>query len=203
MKLTSQHLDALQEIINIGVGWAASIFNDMIDSHIQLQIPTIEILSPQEATKEIETHLHSEKVSSVCLNFTGSLKGNAQLIFPVDSASKLLSVLTHEPEGSPDLDAVKIGTLTEVGNILINGVIGSISNLMEQKFDYSLPSYFEGQCQDLLDSNGTKNKATILLAQTNFTIEKLYVEGGFILIFNLGSFEQLIEALNQELGLSS
>jgi chemotaxis protein CheC len=202
MELTPQHIDALQEVINIGVGWAAGIFNDMIDCHIQLQIPTINILSPQEASEEIELHLHSQKVSSVCLNFTGSLNGNAQLIFPVDSASKLLSVLTHEPEGSPDLDAVKIGTLTEVGNILINGVIGSISNLMEQHFDYSLPIYFEGKCEELLNSNGTKNKSTILLAQTSFVIEKLYVEGGFILIFNLGSFEQLIKALDEELGIA-
>jgi chemotaxis protein CheC len=43
MKLTARQLDALQELVNIGIGQAAGILNDMIDSPIRLQIPYVQI----------------------------------------------------------------------------------------------------------------------------------------------------------------
>uniref|UniRef100_A0ACD5GZE0 Uncharacterized protein n=1 Tax=Desertifilum tharense IPPAS B-1220 TaxID=1781255 RepID=A0ACD5GZE0_9CYAN len=51
------------------------------------------------------------------------------MIFPTESASTLVSLLTGEKPGTPDLEAVKIGTLLEVGNIVLNGVVGTVSNL--------------------------------------------------------------------------
>lgn len=198
MTPTFSQLDALQELVNIGVGRAAGVLNEMIDSHISLQIPFISILSPVEVKNELEKRLGGDRISAVRLGFTGSLSGSAQLVFPTDSASTLVSVLTNEELGTPDLDAVKIGTLSEVGNIVINGVMGSISNLLEQHFNYSLPSYIEDTVERLLTVNGFGINVTVLLAQTRFTIEQLHVEGDIILIFKVGSFDVLLEAIDGE-----
>ncbi|MDP8932928.1 MAG: chemotaxis protein CheC, partial [Cyanobacteriota bacterium] len=37
MKLSTRQLDALQELVNIGIGQAAGVLNDMIESPIRLQ----------------------------------------------------------------------------------------------------------------------------------------------------------------------
>jgi chemotaxis protein CheC len=195
MNLTVDQLDTLQELVNIGVGRAASVLNEMIECHINLQVPFIQVFSPGQMKVELENRLGVSLVSAVRLGFSGSFSGLAQLVFPTDSASKLVAVLTNEGVGTPDLDAVKIGTLTEVGNIVINGVMGSMSNLLKQHLNYSLPIYLEDTVEHLLTSKYLEFNTTILLAQARFTIEQLQISGDIILIFKVGSFDALLTAL--------
>jgi chemotaxis protein CheC len=200
MKLSARQLDALQELVNIGIGQAAGILNDMIESPIRLQIPYLQILSPADVQTELEQHLNGEQISAVQLKFTGSFGGIAQLVFPTNSAATLVTMLTGEEAGTHDLDSVKIGTLSEVGNIVINGVMGAISNVLQQRLNYSIPNYTEGTIGTLLTSGGLAVDTVVLLAQTRFIIERLHIEGDIILIFNVSSFDALLTAINQLAG---
>ncbi|MEG3927087.1 chemotaxis protein CheC [Microcoleus sp. D3_18a_C4] len=199
MKLSTRQLDALQELVNIGIGQAAGVLNDMIDSPIRLQIPYLQILTPIDVEEELEQHLNGEQIAAVQLKFTGSFGGIAQLVFPTNSAAMLVTMLTGE-EGTQDLDSVKIGTLSEVGNIVINGVMGAISNVLQQRLNYSIPTYSEGTIASLLISGGLATDTVVLLAQTSFMIERLHIEGDIILIFNVNSFDTLLTAINQLAG---
>ncbi|MEG3930540.1 MULTISPECIES: chemotaxis protein CheC [unclassified Microcoleus] len=200
MKLSTRQLDALQELVNIGIGQAAGVLNDMIDSPIRLQIPYLQILTPIDVEQELEQHLNGEQIAAVQLKFTGSFGGIAQLVFPTNSAALLVTMLTGEEAGTQDLDSVKIGTLSEVGNIVINGVMGAISNVLQQRLNYSIPTYSEGTIASLLISGGLATDTVVLLAQTSFMIERLHIEGDIILIFNVNSFDTLLTAINQLAG---
>lgn len=200
MNVTAEELDALQELINIGVGRAASLLNEMVDSHIRLKIPVVKVLTAADAYKELTTRFHDQTLASVKLRFTGSFHGTASLIFPTDSASTLVAVLTGEEPGSADLDAVKIGTLSEIGNIVINGVMGSLSNVLKRHVNYTLPVYLEDTLENLLLS-AYESDSKILLAQASFTIERLEIIGDIILIFLVGTFDALIAAMNDEMGI--
>ncbi len=198
MKLTAQETDALKELINIGVGKAAGVLSDMIECHISLQVPFIKVLSRGTLKDEMGS-FSSDRLAAVKLGFKGSFTGTAALVFPPDSASKLVSVLVSE-EGEPaDLDAVRVGTLSEVGNIVINGVMGSISNVLKQHINYSLPTYLEDNIENLLISDDEFSDVTVLMAHTHFSIEKFYIEGDIILIFEAGSFGSLISAIDRNL----
>ena len=200
MKLSTRQLDALQELVNIGIGQAAGVLNDMIESPIRLQIPYLQILTPIDVEEELEQHLNGEQIAAVQLKFTGSFGGIAQLVFPTNSAALLVTMLTGEEVGTHDLDSVKIGTLSEVGNIVINGVMGAISNVLQQRLNYSIPTYSEGTIANLLISGGLATDTVVLLAQTSFMIERLHIEGDIILIFNVNSFDTLLTAINQLAG---
>lgn len=197
MILTAYQLDALQELVNIGVGRAASILHDMVGSHIHLQIPYIKLLPSFDVQQELEHQLGLAPVSAVRLGFSGSFAGVAQLVFPTDSASKLVAVLTDEEFDLCDLDSVKIGTLSEVGNIVINGVMGSISNVLQQHLNYSLPIYLEDTVTNLLNSHDFEiASAAVLVAKARFRMEDLLISGDIILIFKLGALDKLLAALN-------
>ncbi len=195
MNLTADQIDAIQELVNIGVGRAAGVLNQMLDAPIRLQIPYIKIGSPLELQQELEASLGAERVAAVRQDFSGSFSGIAELVFPTESACILAAMLTGEEPGTPDLDAVRIGTLSEIGNILINSVIGSIANVLEQRLDYALPTYMEDTVENLLTSKDSVGKTTILLAQTQFSVEQLQIRGDIILIFELGSFDVLLNAI--------
>lgn len=198
MKLTPEELDALKELINIGVGKAAGVLSEMVSGHISLQVPFIKILTAPDLKVEME-ELGRYRISAVKLRFQGPFAGSAALVFPPDSASKLVSILTGEEPGSVDLDSVRVGTLNEVGNIVINGVMGSIANVLRQHIDYSLPNYVEDDIDNLLEMGGPLLATTVLLARTRFMIEQLHIEGDILLIFEVGSFDALIAVINKDL----
>ncbi len=195
MKITPEQIDVLKEFINIGIGRVASVLNEMVRFRVILQVPFVKVLSPEEIRKEMGG-FGKYLVSAVRLVFKGPFEGTAALVFPPDSASKLVSVLTGEEPGTPDLDSVRAGTLTEVGNIVINGVMGSLGNLLKHRIEYSLPSYLEDTIDNLLRLNNVGDNITVLLVRTRFTIQQLQIEGDVILLFETGSFEALLYAID-------
>ncbi|NJK66981.1 MAG: chemotaxis protein CheC [Microcoleus sp. CSU_2_2] len=196
MELTADEIDALKELINIGVGNAAGMLNEMLQFPIQLQIPEVDLLSPLELQSELKKRFGIELLSVVQLGFNGSFSGSAQLMFPTESAVNLVSVLTGEDKASPDLDSLKISTLTEVGNMLINGVMGSIGNVLDQPLDYEVPYYSEQEIEELLSKEQSLEYGTVLLAPAHFSIEELQIQGDILLFFDVGSFNVLLEAIS-------
>ncbi len=192
---TEFQLDALKEIVNTGVGKAASSLNAMLESHIELEVPSISWFNLQELA-EGPDKIGNAPISCVQLSFQGTLSGTAALVFPPQSAVKLVAALTGVDPVTSDLDAVMAGTLNEVGNIVINGVVGTIGNILAKPFEYSLPIYLEGKLADVLRPNDPALNVTILLVRTHFQVQDRQVEGNIFLIFELGSFEALLSIIN-------
>jgi chemotaxis protein CheC len=194
MKLTDEQLDALGELFNIGVGKGADNLNQMLDCQIQIRVPHLEVLS-LNGLKEQAQKLAPKNVSTISLQFDGSISGNTMLAFPPQSAQKLVAALTGEEPGSPELDSVTVDTLSEVGNIIVNSVMGSITNFFKQRLDYSVPNYAEDTVHNLISSHVTDSNCSIIMAKAQFSIENLEIQGEIILVFSLGSLEVLIEAI--------
>ena len=192
MNPTALQLDALSELINIGVGRSAEVLNTMLNSHIDLQVPFVKILLSDDFRKEIEA-LGSDSLSAVHLAFKGKFSGTAQLIFPAATASKLVTTVTGEEVRSESLDEIRSGTLCEIGNIVLNGLMGSISNVLKMQLKYSVPTYLEGKIENLTSARGNMASDTkILLARTHFTIKELKIEGDIIVFFETGALDALL-----------
>jgi len=196
VELTADQLDALKELVNVGIGHAAGMLNEMIEFRIRLNVPVVSLLTLSELQQELGGRLGLEELAAVKLDFSGSFAGTAQLIFPTESAATLVAILTGEEASSPDLDSLKIGTLTEVGNIVINGVMGSISNMLTQPLHYDVPTYLEEDIQHLMPLEDSDPAANVLLAQARFDVEELEVQGDIVLFFGVGSFDTLLTAID-------
>ena len=194
--LSEQQLDTLKEIVNIGIGQSANSLNLMLDSFIELEVPSLFFISPGESARDL-TGLGESDLASVQLDFQGEFSGSSSLVFPNESAAKLVQVLTGEEPGSIGFNSVMSGTLNEIGNIVINGVIGSISNVMSTPLDFSLPNYIEGKFSDLIENDNGKAGAPMLLVTTNFYVQNLEICGHIFLVFEVGSFEGLKQSLDR------
>ena len=139
-ELSPLEIDALTEIINIGVGRAASSLNDITGAHIQLKVPRIELF-PLEKLTELLGRLGHTNVSTVIQTFKGEFTGSAALLFPPESTLRLMSALTNETVKTADLDSESRGILMEIGNIVINCILGTMANILECSMDFSLPQY--------------------------------------------------------------
>lgn len=190
---SAMQFDALKELVNIGVGRAASSLNDLLDSPIELDVPEIKMISHEDLVNV--TGYTKGEFSCVQLGFKGEFSGIAALIFPPASAIKLVSALTNEMPDNPGIDGVMAGTLNEVGNIVINCVIGTFANILEKPFDFSLPNYLHGHLHDLVRVDRLAF-IYILLVKTHFCIRDKEIEGNIFIFFETSSFDSLLKALD-------
>ncbi len=191
MTLTPLQLDILQELINIGVGRAAGMLNQLVSTHIQLQVPVLRVLAPAQLAELYAARPHSV-FSAVQLSFSGEFTGVSALIFPPDSASKLVSVMLGKENLSRDDRHMRTGTLQEVGNIVLNGVMGSIANILKEPLRYSPPDFVEADIVDIVGSE----TGMILVARTQFSMRDHLIEGEVLIIFSLSSFDSLLAAID-------
>jgi chemotaxis protein CheC len=194
--MTEEKKDALMELLNIGVGRAAGMLNQMTSHQISLRVPSIELVTLDDLGEAMNGR-EGDVLASVKMDFSGTFSGTAALIFPTTSAALLVSYLTDEEPGTPDLDAVRAVTLTEVGNIVVNCVMGSITNMLSEQVMYSLPTYQEGSITALVSSDGKTIDEWVLLVQTRFSIEQLHIEGDIVLVLEVGSLDALFNGIDR------
>ena len=197
MYLTPEQQDALQELLNIGVGRAGGSLNQMLEKPIRLHIPHIQLGKIEELSLEVQK-MKDTTLSSVQLPFKGTFSGSSCLIFPTDSAKVLVIALTGESEDPDTMDSLREATLTEIGNIVLNGVMGSLANVLNHQIIYSVPFYQESSLQGILQPTSSADSSEILLwAQTQFTIEEYDLTGDIMLMFGVPDLGLLINAISE------
>ena len=197
-ELTSADIDVLTEVINIGVGRAAGSLSDIIGSHVLLKVPHVELL-PFSKLQEVASRLGHERISSVIQKFQGAFIGSAALVFPPESAARLVSSLTGDDITSPNLDSVRTGTLMEIGNIVINGILGTVGNILKCNLHFSLPEFRDiNKIIELLRNDDLiEHEGFIVFAEANFLIKALEVSGFIIILFELDSIDNLSTMIKQ------
>jgi chemotaxis protein CheC len=194
MHISAEHLDAFQELLNIGVGRAAGSLNQMLDKPIRMHIPFIQLGKLDELSQDIQK-IKEHTLSSVQLPFKGTFSGSACLLFPTQRAIALVRALTGESEDTDTMDSQREATLLEIGNIVLNGVMGSLANILQHQITYSVPIYREISLQKLLQSAPSDPYQMVLWAQTHFTIKEYDLTGDIMLLFGTPDLGLLVNAV--------
>ena len=197
MEIDKESLDAITEIINIGVGRSASLLNQMTNSNIRLRVPKIFVIRFKELADTNWSLFGEDVLSTVMLEFQGNFSGLTAILFPPESAASLVMLLSGENDPKAEMDAIRVETLKEVGNIIINSVMGSISNVLSQHLSFSLPVYYEGKPSSIASTRRTiGDDDCVIVAHTQFMIESRNIEGKILILLEVGSLESLVESLH-------
>ncbi len=184
-------LDAFKEIMSIGVGKAASIMNTMLSNHVTLSVPMISLLSVEEFNKAT-FFPKNISYSAVEMKYSGFFDGVVDLIFDTVSAGKLVDSLADEDtKSTDDFDSLRAGTLCEIGNIVINGVLGTMANILDVHLNFSVPFYHEGAGMELFRENSMDENSMVLLTKATFDIKELSITGDLAMFFSFASFANI------------
>jgi chemotaxis protein CheC len=165
MTESEQIVDVLTEFINIGAGKAASSLNDLFRSHTRTNIPAVTIINRNVDCRDSTADTSDN--FTVSMNFNGALSGSASLIFTSDSISKIAEFTGPGPSPEQSTSFHK-SVLLETANIVINAIIGSISNMVKTEIEYSVPVTSESI---LHSTNITMQDFFTIKALTTFTLE--------------------------------
>ncbi len=136
-RLTAGQLDALKEISNIGMGHAATALSQLIGENIILRVPRVKITN-MAAVPEILGGAE-QVVVGITLQMLGDARGSILLIFPHESAHRLISRLLGQREKHLILDEIGVSTLKEVGNILASAYLSALATLLGLNLIPSVP----------------------------------------------------------------
>ena len=171
------------------------MLNDLVEAHVTLQVPEVRLITPPEIEENID-RLGWNDIAGVKMKFCGA----AAIVFPTASAAALADVLVQETNNDGDLDSVRIGVLTEVGNIIINGVMGTIGNYLNEPIDYAIPSFGEGDIGAVLGDYRNQRDVDMLLARASFTVEACMIHGDILLALEGKSLGNLLSSIQASWG---
>jgi len=186
--------DVLTEVINVGVGRAAYSLSEMMQCRVGLDVPKVDVGRWPDASFDVAL---DGAASIVSQSFSGAVEGTAALVFQRSSACALVGFLTEAAEDSIEIDAEREAVLTEVGNIIINGVLGSLGNLTSLDVQFGLPRYCEGSLAPVLGEAHTRS--TVIVGVV-FSIAERAVQGRLGIMFDLPALSSVWALLDPTAG---
>jgi len=151
--------------------------------------------------KDVSTlalHLMAEKFGVVTQNFTGMLNAEVMLLFPEES---VLRIVRNMMGAELDIDMLREfenEAMCELGNIMINGCLASITDALHVAIESSLPRYAIKSREEI--ANQIKTSITqefILASHVDFVIEGQPTEGKLFFLLNSSSLSNIATVANE------
>jgi chemotaxis protein CheC len=183
--------DALTELVNIGVSRAAASLRKMVNKQVILSVPSVEIVTRKSAASLIGQR-ESEKLVAIQQQFEGPFSGRALLIFPESNGLSLVRAIVGDEMEEVDLADMEEEALAETGNVILNGCLGSMGNMLQHTLKMSLPHVRRGDSNLLFEVlPDAKEEGYVLFLYINFSVKEHDIRGYIAMIMDLPSMERL------------
>lgn len=195
MNLSELEQEVLLEFINMGVGRAAASMAEIVGSEVELSVPRIEFLNWDDLPSTFREQ-SIDSLVGVGQHFEGPFSGDAMLVFPGQDSLNLVSSMIGEEAVSEDFTELEKEALLEVGNILLNACLGTLSNVLGKEINCSLPSFSEGKPVDVFwQENG--EGSGILFVHIDFIVSTHSIKGYIVFLLDVPSVKSFKEHIQE------
>ena len=189
--LSELELDALTELVNIGVSRAAGSLRQLIGKQVFLSVPSIEIVDNQQAMALIGER-ESDALVAVRQSFEGAISGRALLIFPQSNSIELVRAIMLEGLELDDAPEMEHEALAETGNIILNGCLGSMANMLRQTIALGLPEVLRGTAPEVFGIDlSSAGEPLVLFLCINFSVQDRDIRGYLAMIMGMPTLDAL------------
>ena len=117
----------------------------MVGEHVALSVPSVEVVNRKAAATLIRER-ESDELIAVLQDFEGVLgPGTADL--PQANSLALVRAVTGDELFEEEVEALEDEALAETGNIVLNGCLASMANMLQRPLTMSLPQVVRGDGQ--------------------------------------------------------
>jgi chemotaxis protein CheC len=191
ISLTELERDALAELANIGVSRAAASLRKMVGQQVMLSVPSVEVVS-QKTAGALVAEREGNNLVAVQQEFAGAFAGRAMLIFPQAKSLELIRAIVGPEVDASDAKDIEEEALAETGNVILNGCLATMANILHQSLTVSLPVVRRGTGVRLFQLNDTStDSGLVLFLYINFSISDLDIRGYIAMLMDLPSLENL------------
>lgn len=189
--LDELELDALTELVNIGVSRAAASLREMVGQQVLLSVPNVTLVSRQEAIDLLGKN-ETSRLVAVHQVFEGDITGRALLIFPETNSLELVRAVTGGELPLEDIIELEQEALAETGNIILNGCLATIANLLQRSLKMSLPEILRGQGPEFFELKPPPAAGDVVLfLYINFAVHERDIRGYIAMLMDMPSLVAL------------
>ena len=188
--LDELEVDALTELVNIGVSRAASSLRELVGEQVFLTVPSLAVLTRAKAADHISLS-ESFQLVAVRQAFDGEFSGRAMLIFPEANSLELVRAVAGGHLSLEDIVELEQEALAEIGNIILNGCVATISNLLQRSLTMSLPEIVRGTGLDLFGAPEAGVEDVVLFIHINFSLQGREINGYVAMVMDLPALNAL------------
>jgi chemotaxis protein CheC len=196
MNLTLDQQDAVAEVVNIAFARTAAALSELTRNRVELRVPEVAAYPVRELESALTRFVHGD-VATVHQIFGGPVAGDAFLVFDVDGAATLVTLLTDADAPIGKMGASDREVLAEVGNILLNACLGVFGDLLQVRFTFAVPRLQLESLSSMIASLlvGRNEIRHALLIGTRFAVRASDVTGCLILVLGVTSLETFLAAV--------
>jgi chemotaxis protein CheC len=188
--LNELELDALGELVNIGVSRAAASLGTMVGEQVLLSVPSVVLVSRSRAA-ELISATRQDLLVAVRQEFHGDVSGRALLIFPEKNSLELVRAVAGDGLSLEDILELEHEALAEIGNIILNACIATVANLLQRSLTMSLPEIVRGTSDGLFDLSVSLAEDVVLFVHINFSLKGRQVIGYVAMVMDFASLSSL------------
>lgn len=193
--LTDLEQDALTELVNIGVSRAASSLRKMIGEEVLLSVPSVEIMDPQDAARLIGER-ETDQLIAIQQQFEGAFSGRALLILPETTSLDLVRAIIGNDVPPDQIAELEQEALAETGNVILNGCLATMANMLKRSLTISLPEVTRGDGARLFTLSPERTDGgLVLFLYINFSVRHKDIRGYIAMLMDLPSLAALKELI--------
>lgn len=197
--LTEIQRDVMMELLNIGMGHAASALSTMVGEEVDLYVPFADLFSRTAAIQAV-VGKGAERIIAVQQQLSGLLGGDIMLVFPEEKSLELVRAVVNDPCPLDVMTAMEQEAFMEIGNLILNACIGSIASILNSEMSSSLPILIQGTSEDIFGdkANGQAGDNAVLFLQMGFALQERAMQGCVAFIVDAdttGALQTTIDAL--------
>jgi chemotaxis protein CheC len=124
--------------------------------------------------------------------FEGDITGRALLIFPETKSLELVRAVTGGELPLEDIIELEQEALAETGNIILNGCLATIANLLDRSLKMSLPEILRGESAHFFNLDPPPEAGDVVMfLYIDFAIRKRDIRGYVALLMDLPSLHAM------------
>jgi chemotaxis protein CheC len=198
--------DALGEAFNMALGEAAASFADLVQEEITLSVPSVDLLARQELAERLaalELPGLAERLTAISQNFHSQdrlLNTEALLLFGEQGSLEIVRrMLGQHDMPLEHITELEQDALGEVGNIIINSCMNTLSGIFGTEMIGSLPDVLQASADNLFD--GHQAGQVVLMVRIGMGLQSHDITGYVLFLMDLPSLDQVIRKVRLYFGM--
>jgi chemotaxis protein CheC len=177
----------------------------MVNESVRLSVPLVELTSQNMATD----HYFAREQRPLCAirqTYSGEITADAMLMFPEENSLELVRLMVGGNLPLEQLTEMEQDAMSEIGNIILNAVISSLSSTLELQFEGSRPevsvitadNIFTRYAPDPL--TGEHEQGSVLALTIDFELSARKISGYLAFLLDILSSNKLVSRLDRFIG---
>ena len=196
-ELNAMHLDVLREIGNIGSGNAATSLASMLNTTVDIEVPTISLVNYDHVSQYLGGK--DRRVVGLAVGLEGDIDGVMLHVVQRQFVSRIINTFyPKEINTLDDINSMDLSAVKETSNITTAAYVNSLASLTNTFINITPPTEYIDTVENVLSKVSSNFEAVgnqVIYIDENLIIAGSTIKSSMILIFEIDSLKRLFDKM--------